>query len=84
MSWIHWSRLSAFFAGVTGFNSNFAMAILTEVILVFAWAIVFIFAKPAEIVNFSSRTWCFLTLSGVATGLSWLCYFHALQLGGAL
>lgn len=92
MNWIHWSLLSAFFAGVTavltkagvtGVDSNLATAIRTAVILVFAWAIAFIFAKPAEMMNFTSRTWWFLSLSGVATGLSWLCYFRALQLGDA-
>ena len=92
MNWIHWSLLSAFFAGVTavlakagvtGVDSNLATAIRTAVILVFAWAIAFIFAKPAEMVSFTSRTWWFLTLSGIATGLSWLCYFRALQLGDA-
>ena len=92
MNWVHWSLLSAFFAGVTavlakagvaGVDSNLATAIRTAVILVFAWAIAFIFSKPAEMVNFTSRTWWFLTLSGIATGLSWLCYFRALQLGEA-
>ncbi len=92
MNWLHWSLLSAFFAGVTavlakagvtGVDSNLATAIRTAVILVFAWAIAFIFAKPAEMVNFTSRTWWFLILSGIATGLSWLCYFRALQLGDA-
>lgn len=92
MNWVHWSLLSAFFAGVTavlakagvtGVDSNLATAIRTAVILVFAWTIAFIFAKPAEMVNFTSRTWWFLTLSGIATGLSWLCYFRALQLGDA-
>ena len=92
MNWIHWSLLSAFFAGVTavlakagvtGVDSNLATAIRTAVILVFAWVIAFIFAKPAEMMNFTSRTWWFLSLSGIATGLSWLCYFRALQLGDA-
>lgn len=92
MNWVHWSLLSAFFAGVTavlakagvtGVDSNLATAIRTAVILVFAWAIAFTFAKPAEMVNFSQRTWWFLALSGIATGLSWLCYFRALQLGDA-
>lgn len=92
MNWIHWSLLSAFFAGVTailakigvtGVDSNLATAVRTAVILVFAWAIVFATAKPAAMWDFSSRTWLFLTLSGIATGLSWLCYFRALQLGDA-
>lgn len=92
MNWVHWSLLSAFFAGVTavlakagvtGVDSNLATAIRTAVILVFAWTIAFIYAKPAEMMSFTSRTWWFLILSGIATGLSWLCYFRALQLGDA-
>lgn len=92
MSWVHWSLLSAFFAGltailakvgVTGVDSNLATAVRTTVILVFAWAIAFATTKPAVILDFSARTWLFLSLSGIATGLSWLCYFRALQLGDA-
>ena len=92
MNWLHWSLLSAFFAGltailakvgVTGVDSNLATAIRTTVILLFAWAIAFTTAKPAEMTAFPGRTWLFLCLSGVATGLSWLCYFRALQLGDA-
>lgn len=92
MNWVHWSLLSAFFAGVTavlakagvtGVDSNLATAIRTAVILVFAWTIAFIYAKPAEMMSFTSRAWWFLILSGIATGLSWLCYFRALQLGDA-
>jgi len=92
MNWIHWSLLSAFFAGltailakvgVTGVDSNLATAIRTTVILVFAWTIAWVVAKPAAMASFSGRTWLFLTLSGIATGLSWLCYFRALQLGEA-
>ena len=92
MNWIHWSLLSAFFAGVTavlakagvtGVDSNLATAVRTVVILVFAWAIVFATSRPAAMWEFSGRTWLFLALSGVATGLSWLCYFRALQLGDA-
>lgn len=92
MNWIHWSLLSAFFAGVTavlakagvtGVDSNLATAVRTAVILVFAWAIALATTKPAAMWEFPARTWIFLTLSGVATGLSWLCYFRALQLGDA-
>jgi bacterial/archaeal transporter family protein len=92
MNWIHWSLLSAFFAGltailakvgVTGVDSNLATAVRTTVILFFAWSIAFATTKPAVILEFSGRTWLFLALSGVATGLSWLCYFRALQLGDA-
>ena len=94
MNWIFWALLSAFFAGltavlakigVTGVDSNLATAIRTSVILVFAWTIAFS-AKgnaTAALSRLSHRAWLFLVLSGVATGLSWLCYFRALQLGEA-
>jgi transporter family protein len=69
-------------------DSNLAMALRTSVVLVFAWAIVFALARPeagglAELRSLDRRTLLFLTLSGLATGLSWLCYFRALQLGPA-
>jgi len=92
MTWLYWSLLSALFAGLTavlakagveGVDSNLATAIRTTVILVFAWAIALVTSRPAEIAGLSSRTWLFLALSGLATGLSWLCYFRALQLGQA-
>jgi transporter family protein len=92
MTWLHWSLLSAFFAGltailaklgVTGVDSNVATAVRTTVVLVFTWGIAFAVARPAEISVFSKRTWIFLILSGLATGLSWICYFRALQLGEA-
>jgi transporter family protein len=91
-SWLFWSLLSAVFAGatavlakigVTGVDSNLATAIRTTVILVFAWAIALLTAKPSALADLSRRTWLFLALSGIATGLSWLCYFRALQLGPA-
>ena len=91
-SWLFWSLLSALFAGATavlakvgvaGIDSNLATAIRTTVILVFAWAIAFLTSRPATMATLSSRTWLFLALSGIATGLSWLCYFRALQLGQA-
>lgn len=90
--WLLWSLLSALFAGltavlakigVTGVDSNLATAIRTTVILVFAWSIAWFTAKPAALAALSGRTWLFLALSGLATGLSWLCYFRALQLGQA-
>lgn len=92
MNWVHWSLLSAFFAGltavlakagVTGIDSNLATAVRTTVVLFLVWGIAFFLAKPSEMAVFSGRTWMFLALSGVATGLSWLCYFRALQLGEA-
>jgi transporter family protein len=91
-NWVVWALLSAFFAGVTailaklgvsGVNSNLATAIRTTVVLGFTWGIALATSKPAALFELSRRTWLFLTLSGLATGLSWLCYFRALQLGEA-
>jgi transporter family protein len=92
MNWIAWALLSAFFAGVTAvlakvglanLDSNLATAIRTTVVLLFAWAVAFIAQPRLSIIGISSRAWLFLVLSGIATGLSWLCYFRALQLGEA-
>ena len=91
MNWFVWALLSAFFAGVTAvlakvgvqeISSNLATAIRTVVILIFAWSVA-LFTKSQPISMIGRRTWIFLILSGVATGLSWLCYFRALQLGEA-
>ena len=88
-----WPRvLSALFAALTsilaklgmeGINSNLATAIRTAVVLVMAWGIVFLTGKHHGIGDIGGRSWIFLILSGVATGLSWLCYYRALQLGEA-
>jgi transporter family protein len=92
MNWIEWALLSAIFAaatailakiGVTGVDSNFATAIRTSVVVVFTWLIAFAARQPGTFALPSGKTWLFLTLSGLATGLSWLCYFHALQIGPA-
>ena len=92
MNWITWALLSAFFAGITavlgkigvaGVDSNLATAVRTTIVLVFTWAIALATSPAALVRQFSHRTWIFLVLSGVATGLSWLCYFRALQLGQA-
>ena len=92
MSWIGWALLSAVFAaatallakvGVAHVDSNLAMALRTTVVLVFAWGIAIALGKHGEIRELDRRTVLFLTLSGLATGLSWLCYFRALQLGPA-
>lgn len=88
--WKVYALLSAFFAsltaifakiGVTDINSNLATAIRTLVILGITWGIVFAGNHVAEIKDISGHTWLFLILSGVATGLSWLFYFKALQMG---
>ena len=89
-NWLLWSLLSAFFAGITailakvgveGINSNLATAIRTSVVLLFTGLIVAATRTPSSFGNISRRTWIFLILSGLATGLSWICYFRALQLG---
>lgn len=91
-SWVGWALASAFFAGatavlakigVTGTPSNLATAIRTGVVLVFAWGVVLATGEGREIPGLGARTWAFLALSGLATGLSWLCYFRALALGRA-
>ena len=91
-NWLAWSLLSALFAGATavlakagvaGVDSNLATAIRTTVILVFAWAIALVTARPGTLAALGGRAWLMLGLSGLATGLSWLCYFRALQLGQA-
>jgi len=92
MNWIFWALLSAFFAGLTailakigvkGVDSNLATAVRTIVVLVFTWSVAFATSPAGSVWTLSRRTWFFLALSGLATGLSWLCYFRALQLGPA-
>ncbi len=92
MTWVFWALLSALFAaatallakvGVAGIDSNLATAIRTTVILVFTWAIALSLEKHHGLAEISRRSWIFLILSGICTGLSWLCYFRALQLGPA-
>jgi transporter family protein len=90
MRWLIWALLSAIFAGLTAvlakvgvstINSNLATAIRTTIILVFTWAIALGTGGTSGLTEVSNKTWIFLLLSGVATGLSWLCYFRALQIG---
>lgn len=89
-SWMVWALLSAVFAagtailakiGVTGVNSNFATFIRTVVILAFLCGFLAVTRQFQSLGSLSRRTVIFLVLSGLATGLSWLCYFRALQLG---
>ena len=91
-NWLFWSLLSALFAGATailakvgveGINSNLATAIRTTVVLLVTWLIVAAARTPVSLAAISKRTWICLLLSGVATALSWVCYFRALQLGMA-
>ena len=90
--WFVYALLSALFAaltsilakiGIESVNSNLATAIITVVVLVMAWGIVLITGKQNEITNIVPRSWLFLVLSGCATGLSWLFYYKALQMGDA-
>ena len=92
MNWVGWALLSAVFAaatallakvGVAHVDSNLATAVRTTVVVVFAWGIALALGKHNELRSLDRRTLLFLTLSGLATGLSWLCYFRALQLGPA-
>ncbi len=88
--WKYYALLSAFFAaltaifakvGVKDINSDLATAIRTSVILLITWGIVLAGDHQAEVKSITSHTWTFLILSGCATGLSWLFYFKAIQLG---
>jgi transporter family protein len=90
--WIIYALLSALFAaltsilakiGIENINSNLATAIRTVVVLVMSWTIVFITGKHNDIVHIGHKNLLFLILSGLATGLSWLCYYRALQIGAA-
>ncbi|MEP6810425.1 MAG: EamA family transporter [Chthoniobacterales bacterium] len=92
MTWLFWAILAAAFAGLTAIlakvgvedvNSNLATAIRTVVVLIFSWGIVWFSGEARGLTTLSRRTIVFLVLSGLATGLSWLCYFRALQLGQA-
>jgi len=77
------AALTAIFAkiGIKNINSDLATAIRTVVILLITWSIVFFGQKATEIKELTRLNWIFLILSGAATGLSWLFYFKALQVG---
>jgi len=89
MWWIYallsalFASLTAIFAkvGVQNVNSNLATAIRTIVILIIAWAIVFARGEAKQLTDVSKQNWLFLIISGIATGLSWIFYFKALQVG---
>lgn len=90
MSWLYWALGSAFFAGLTAIlakigvsnvNPNLATAIRTTVVLALCWGIVLASGIPLQAAQIDKKSWLFLILSGLATGASWLCYFHALQSG---
>lgn len=88
--WFVFAILSAVFAaltsilakvGIEGVNSNLATAVRTMVVVVMAWVMVFVTDAQGGLSDISRRSWLFLTLSGLATGASWLCYYKALQIG---
>ncbi len=90
--WLIFAILSAVFAaltsilakiGIEGVNSNLATAVRTIVVVVMAWAMVFITHTQSGILEISKKSWIFLILSGLATGASWMCYYRALQIGEA-
>lgn len=79
------AALTAIFAklGVRNIDSDLATAIRTTIVLVLTWGIVLVSDKMQSVKTIGTSTWVFLILSGIATGLSWLFYFKALQLGDA-
>jgi transporter family protein len=88
--WKYYALLSAFFAaltailakiGVRGINGNVATAIRTAVVLFLAWGIVFFGGQMKEVKEISKTNLMFLVFSGMATGLSWIFYFKALETG---
>ena len=88
--WILYAFGSALFAGITSIlakcgmkdvDSNVATALRTIVVLIFSWILVFVKGVPVTWSTINGKTLLFLILSGLATGASWLCYFHALQIG---
>jgi transporter family protein len=90
--WAVYALLSAVFAaltsvlakiGIENVNSNVATAIRTTVVLVLSWGIVLATGKHHDIANIGHKSLVFLLLSGIATGMSWLCYYKALQSGEA-
>ena len=92
LSWQFWAVLSAVFAaltaifakvGIQNINSDFATFIRTLVIIAVLGGILTLMKEWQPLGAIATKTWVFLTLSGLATGASWLCYFRALQLGNA-
>lgn len=90
--WIFYAVLSAIFAsltsilgkiGIVGIESNLGTAIRTIVVLIMAWLVVFVTKKQNEIKNIDKKSWLYICLSGITTGMSWLCYYKALQDGQA-
>jgi len=91
-SWAFWALLSAVFAALTAIfakigiqdvDSDLATLVRTAVVIIALSGFVWFAGKWSNPFELSSKTWLFLTLSGLATGASWVCYFRALQLGEA-
>ncbi|SDG75896.1 EamA family transporter [Propionivibrio dicarboxylicus] len=91
-SWVYWALLSAVFAaltaifakiGIQGVDSDLATLVRTGIIIVVLSAFVWFAGKWSNPFALPGKTWLFLTLSGLATGASWVCYFRALQIGEA-
>ena len=92
MSWVGWSVASAVFGaitailakvGVDGVDSNLAAAVRTGVVLLFTVAVVLAGSSKGGLAALTGRNWLFLALSGLATGVSWVCYFKAMNQGEA-
>ena len=90
--WIYWALLSAVFAaltaifakiGIQGVDSDLATLVRTAIIIVVLATFVWLAGKWSNPFNLPGKTWLFLTLSGLATGASWVCYFRALKIGEA-
>ncbi len=90
--WLIYAVLSAVFAsltailgklGIQNIESNLGTAVRTIVVLIMAWLVVFIEGSQAQIKSIDKRSMLFICLSGIATGASWLCYYHALKDGQA-
>ena len=90
--WFIFALFSAIFAalssilakvGIDGVNSNLATAIRTAVVVLMAWVLVFITKTENSIFYIGRKSWIFLILSGLSTGISWLCYYRVLQIGDA-
>ena len=89
-AWMIYALLSAVFAALTsvlaklgnsGVESNLGTAIRTDVVLIMAWGIVFAKGKHKELGRLDKKEFLFISLSGIATGASWLCYYYAIQNG---
>lgn len=90
--WFLFALLSSVFAaltsilakvGIEGVNSNLATAVRTVVVVIMAWAVVFMTNTQIGLPDVGRKSWIFLILSGLATGASWICYYKALQMGEA-